>query len=375
MKIVFTGGGTGGHIYPLIAIIREIKKIFPKNEVLSLFYVGPKTSFGLEDLKKEGVIIKNIPAGKIRGQKNLKTIFKNITDMLLRTPAGVLKSIFMLKAISPDLIFSKGGFGAFPVLLANRFFRYPLFLHESDSVPGKVSQKFAKQAKKVFVSFEGAKIGNAVVVGNPIRKEILGGSKQEAIKTFELIDTKPIVLILGGSQGAERINGLVLGVLPELLKNFEIIHQCGEQNLEHTDLLYRTIVEEKYLDKFYHLYGYLNENQMKQALAAAHIVVSRAGAASIFEIAACGKPSILIPLPNSAQNHQARNAYLYAKTGAAEVMEPQNPTPHMLYSNLMDIFSKPDTLKQMQTAALAFAKPKAGENIAKAILKKDAHPV
>jgi len=368
MKIVFTGGGTGGHIYPLIAIIREIKKIYPKDQKLSLFYVGPKTSYGLDDLKKEGVRIKNISAGKIRKQKGLKTILQNIIDILFKIPSGILSSIFILKAIKPDIIFSKGGFGAFPVLFANRFFRYRLFLHESDSIPGKVTQKFMEDAEKIFVSFDNMNIEKAILVGNPIRKEILNGSKKEAVRIFELIDTKPIVLILGGSQGAEKINELVLGVLTDLLKNFELIHQCGEQNLEHTDLLYRTIVEQEKLDKFYHLYGYLDEIQMKHALAAAHIVVSRAGAASIFEIAACGKPSILIPLPSSAQNHQARNAYIYAKTGASKVMEPQNPTPHMLYSNLMEIFSRPQNLKQMQSAALSFAKPNASEKIAKEFL-------
>ena len=368
MKIVFTGGGTGGHIYPLIAIIREIKAIYPKNKKLSLFYVGPKTSYGLDDLKKEGVKIKNIKAGKIRKQKNLKAIFKNIIDISFNIPIGILNSIFVLKTIRPDIIFSKGGFGAFPVLFANRFLKYTLFLHESDSVPGKVTQKFLKYATKVFVSFDNMNIAKAIVVGNPIRKNILNGDREEAIKLFNITETRPIVLILGGSQGAERINDLVLGILPDLLKNFELIHQCGEKNLEHTDLLYKTIIEKEALDKFYHLYGYLNETQMKYALAVAHIVVSRAGAASIFEIAACGKPSILIPLPESAQGHQAKNAYIYSQTGAAKVMEPQNPTPHMLYSNLMEIFSKTQTLKKMQSAAFDFAKPRAGEEIARHVL-------
>jgi len=368
MKIVFTGGGTGGHIYPLISIIRELKKIYPKGEKLSLFYVGPKTSYGLDDLKQEGVNIKNITAGKIRKQKNVKAILQNIIDISFKIPLGILNSIFILKKINPDIIFSKGGFGAFPVLFANRFFRYHLFLHESDSVPGRVTQKFIKNATKVFVSFDNMNIEKAVLVGNPIRQEILDGNEKEATRIFDLTNTKPIILILGGSQGAETINQLILGVLPSLLKNFELIHQCGEKNLEHTDLLYRTIVEEEGLDKFYHLYGYLNETQIKHALAAAHVVISRAGAASISEISACGKPSILIPLSKSAQDHQARNAYIYAKTGATKVMEPQNPTSHMLYSNLMEIFSRPQTLKDMRVAALSFARPKAGEEIAKQLL-------
>ncbi|MBU4022905.1 glycosyltransferase, partial [Patescibacteria group bacterium] len=186
MKIVFTGGGTGGHIYPLISIIREIKKIYPKDKKLSLFYVGPETSYGLDDLRQEGVKIKNITAGKIRRQKSLNAILQNIIDILFKIPLGILNSIFILKTINPDIIFSKGGFGAFPVLFANRFFRYPLFLHESDSVLGKVTQKFIKNATKVFVSFDNMNIEKAILVGNPIRKEILNGSEKEATRMFDL---------------------------------------------------------------------------------------------------------------------------------------------------------------------------------------------
>jgi len=357
MKIVFTGGGTGGHIYPILAVIREI-------ENAEIYFIGPKTNYGFSDLKKQGVIIKNISAGKIRKGE----ILKNIVDVIFKIPLGIIQSIFLLKRIKPDLIFSKGGFGSFPVLFANRFFRYPLFLHESDSVLGKVTKIFAQEAKKIFVSFENTNIEKAVLVGNPIRKEILNGTREKATDIFNLSNEKPIVLILGGSQGAEKINELVLGVLPQLLKNFEIIHQCGEKNFKDANLLYKTIVEDKNLDKFYHLHAYLDEEQMKHALAAAHVVVSRAGAATIFEIAACGKPSILIPLPESAQNHQAQNAYLYAKTGAATVMEPQNPTPHMLYSNLMNVFSRPHYLKEMGKAAIEFARPEAGKKIAQEII-------
>jgi len=363
MKIVFTGGGTGGHIYPIVAIAREIKKI-DKN--VSLFYISPKTDFGLDDLRKTGVKIKTIRAGKIRNHLTLKNILQNIADIVFNIPAGIISSFFLLKNIKPDLIFSKGGFGSFPVLCANRLFKYPLYIHESDSVPGKVTKMFQKDAKRIFTSFPGIP---GTIVGAPIRKEMLDAVKQKGREIFDLTQEKPVVLILGGSQGAEKINDLVLGAIKQLLDDFELIHQCGKKNFKSTELVYKTIIEDDSLDKYYHLHDYLDEHQIKHAMAAADIIVSRAGAQTIFEIAAMGKPSILIPLPKSAQDHQAKNAYLYGQTGAANVMEPKNPTPHMLYSRLVQIFSKPETLKQMQAAALKFARPKAGEEIAHILVK------
>jgi UDP-N-acetylglucosamine--N-acetylmuramyl-(pentapeptide) pyrophosphoryl-undecaprenol N-acetylglucosamine transferase len=364
MKILFTGGGTGGHIYPILSIIREIK------EKTSLYYIGPKGNFGLRELQEEGVMIKTISAGKLRRYKKPLAILKNIFDIIFKIPIGVISASLALNTIRPDVIFCKGGFGSFPVIIANKLFKFPLFVHESDSVAGKATNLAAKDAVKIFTSFENTEIiGNyknkIICVGNPIRKNLLLGSAKEAKEMFNITEEKPLILIMGGSQGAEEINELILPILPELLKNFEIIHQCGTKNFDKTDLLYRTIIEEESLDKYYHLFDFLNEEQMAQSLAAAHLVISRAGAAAISEIAATGKPSILIPLLNSAQNHQAKNAYLYAGRGAANILEPENPTPHMLYSKLIKIFSNPEQLKQMKKAALGFAKIEAGEKIAK----------
>lgn len=366
MKIVFTGGGTGGHIYPILAIIREMKKISPQ----TFYYVGPKTKFGLKELQQERVIVKTISAGKLRRYKKISAIFKNIIDLVFKIPWGIATAFFALKNIEPDFIFSKGGYGSLPIIIANKLLKFPLFIHESDSIAGKTTNLAAPQSVAIFTSFEDTQIegdfqNKTLVTGNPIRKKLLSGSKEEAKRLFNLTEEKPVILILGGSQGAEEINELVLTILPQLLEKFEIIHQCGEKNLDNTDLLYRTIIENEELDKYYHLFGFLNEEQMKHSLAGSHLVVSRAGAAAIFEIAAAGKPSILIPLLNSAQDHQAKNAYLYAQNGAADILEPENPTPHMLYSALMKIFSNPENLKQMEKAALSFARPEAGERIAK----------
>jgi UDP-N-acetylglucosamine--N-acetylmuramyl-(pentapeptide) pyrophosphoryl-undecaprenol N-acetylglucosamine transferase len=369
MKILFTSGGTGGHIFPIIAVVRELKKQkeFQKKK-LNFFFVGPKDKFGLKLLKQEGVIVKTITAGKIRRYITPKSILENIRDIFFKMPIGLIQGFLLTKTIFPDVIFSKGGYGAVPVMFAAKILKIPIFLHESDAVPGKATQKFAREALMIFSSFDikipGVFQKKIVVTGNPIRKNILKGNAQKGRELFGLSDQKPVILILGGSQGATRINDLVIQTINPLLKNFEIVHQCGQKNVKEMNALSAALIEDEKLSQDYHLVGFLEEGELEHILAAAHIVISRAGAGSIFEIAAAGKPSLLMPLPEAAQNHQAINAYLYSKTSAAEIMEPQNPTPNMLYSMLMRIFSEPERLKSMGEAAKRFSKPEAAETIA-----------
>jgi len=380
MRILFTGGGTGGHIFPILAVIRELRRITTNNKQeqagnssLELYFAGPKSEIGLRLLKKEGVVIKTILAGKIRRYFTPRSIVQNIIDILFKIPVGCLQSFFFLRAIQPDIIFSKGGYGALPINWAAQCLKIPIFLHESDIVLGKATRISYKSAKKIFTSFERTEISNLPTqkifcAGNPVRKEILHGSREEAVKIFGLTNEKPIILILGGSQGAQRINELALMMLPDLLKNFEIIHQCGEKNLNEIYSTAQIMVKEEGLIKYYHNVGFLNENELKHAYAVCHLVISRAGSGAIFEIAAVGKPSILLPLPKSAQNHQAKNASAYAATGAAIIIESKNLTPSLIVAKIMSLFSDAEKLKAMSQSALAFAKPDAAKTIAVSLL-------
>jgi UDP-N-acetylglucosamine--N-acetylmuramyl-(pentapeptide) pyrophosphoryl-undecaprenol N-acetylglucosamine transferase len=380
MKILFTGGGSGGHIFPIIAIIRELKKQNKKTEQekrinpLNLYFVGPKSEIGLQLLKNEGVIVKTIFAGKIRRYITPKSILENIIDILFKIPISFIQASLYLRKIKPDIVFGKGGYGSFPVIWSAEKLKIPFFLHESDIVPGRVTKIFAKSTIKIFTSFEQTKIENIssskiFFTGNPIRQTILNGSREKAKKIFELKDKKPIILILGGSQGAERINNIILQMLPQLLENFEIIHQCGKKRLNEILSTARIIIKKENLIKNYHPINFLNEEELKHAYAMSHLIISRAGSGSIFNIATIGKPSILIPLPEASQNHQAKNAHAFASNGAAMVMESKNPTPRLLYSNIMLIFSEPGKLKKMSNAALAFSKPNAAEIIATYLIK------
>jgi len=379
MKILFTGGGSGGHIFPILAIIRELKRQREKNqqgelvEPLTLYFVGPKSEHGLQLLKDEGVIVKTIQAGKIRRYLNPKSIFQNIIDVLYKIPVSFIQSYRYLQKIQPQFIFSKGGYGALPINWAARKLKIPIFLHESDIIPGKATKMFASLAIKIFTSFKETKIDNCsaekiIYTGNPIRKEILNGNKEEAKRIFKLTDEKPVLLIMGGSQGAERINNLILVMLPDLLKSFEVIHQCGKRNINEIWSTARIIVKQEGLIKSYHPKGFLTGEELGHAYAISHLIISRAGSGAIFEIAAVGKPSILLPLPEAAQNHQAENAHAFAVNKSALIMEHKNPTPALLYKNIMSIFSQSEKLKIMGRAALAFAKPDAAKTVAQCLI-------
>ena len=369
MKVLFTGGGTGGHIFPILAVARELRLAWTRPEPLELFYLGPEDDFAETLLSQEGIKVKSIWAGKIRRYLNISSLILNFID-LLKLPIGFLQSFFYIFFWAPDAIFSKGGYGSFPPVLAGWLLGVPIFLHESDIAPGLANKILSKFAVDIFVSFPKTEYFSPkkiIVVGNPIRPGIWEGSKEVAKELFEISGEKPVILILGGSQGAQRINDLILTILPEFLKEFEIIHQVGERNFKEVEREVAVILPEE-LKKYYHFYPLLREIELKHAYQAADLIVARAGSGTIFEIAAAAKPSILIPLPESAQGHQIKNAYAYAQTGAAIVIEEENFTPRFFLEKIRYLFSRPDFLTEMSERAKEFSCPRAGRIIAEYLL-------
>lgn len=365
MKVLFTGGGTGGHIVPIIAVARELRRTFPQKK-LQLFYLGPKDEFGSVLLSQEGIKVKTVLAGKIRRYFNWKSILQNIVDVLFKIPLGIFQAFFQIFFLSPDVIFSKGGFGSVPGVVSGKMLFVPIILHESDVTPGAANKFLSKFVPRVFVSFpktEYFPLKKIVEIGNPVRREVMEGPEEEAKDFFKLSSQKPILLILGGSQGSQRVNDKILEVLPQLLENFEIIHQCGERNFQEVKGGARVVIREDQKN-LYHLYPFLKEPELRKAYILADLVISRAGSGIIFEIAAAGKPSILIPLPGSAQNHQVKNAYAYQEAGACLVMEEANFTPHFFLERLKSLFAEPQKLREMATKARAFSKPQAAKVIA-----------
>jgi UDP-N-acetylglucosamine--N-acetylmuramyl-(pentapeptide) pyrophosphoryl-undecaprenol N-acetylglucosamine transferase len=364
MKILFTGGGTGGHIFPIIAIAREIKK--KTGNQIDLSYMGPDDELASKSLFKEGIKTYFVLSGKIRRYFNLSAFFENIFD-IVKIPLGVLQAFLILFFTAPDMIFCKGGYGAIPATIAGWLLGIPIFLHESDVAPGLANKILSKFCKNVFVSFPAKQtkffdVNKMIEVGNPIRDNFKQIDIQVAKQQLSIISTKPILLILGGSQGSIRINDIILQILPQLLKEFEVIHQTGYKDFERAQDDLQAFVPTD-LRQYYHAFPFLTEPQIIAALSAANCVVSRAGAGSIFEIAAFKKPSILIPLPESAQNHQVQNAYTYANSGAAIVIEESNLTPNFFLTKIIDLATY-GNLELMSKQSEQFSKPLAGAKIA-----------
>lgn len=371
MKIVLTGGGTGGHLVPLIAFIREMRRQWQGKEELQFTYIGPKDDFVEVLLSHEGIHIRHVSAGKLRRYGGIKPVLQNIFDMCFKMPWGVLQSLWLMFLSGPDMMFSKGGYGALPVMAAAWLLRIPMFLHESDSRPGLANLIAGKFALKIFTSFPQTMdfpSKKAIPVGNLVRREILTGSKEEAKILFHLAGDRPLLLVLGGSQGSQRLNDMILAMLDEALQEFEIIHQVGEKNVEQIRKEARVMINPA-SEQYYHVLPFLREVDLRHAYAASSLVISRAGSGAVFELAALGKPAILIPLPEAAQNHQIRNAYDYASTGAAIVLEESNLTPNFFMAKLRYLFSQPKELEKMSSAALSFARPDAAQTVSSYLIE------
>jgi UDP-N-acetylglucosamine--N-acetylmuramyl-(pentapeptide) pyrophosphoryl-undecaprenol N-acetylglucosamine transferase len=371
MKILLTGGGTGGHFYPLIAIAEKLIELSDQQKIidLKLYYMSdsiPDSEYNKRMLFDNKITFVQVPAGKMRtyfSVSNFFDIFKTITGAFI----GLISMFF----IYPDVVISKGGYAAFPAVFGAKLLRIPVIVHESDSFPGRLNVWTAKFAWHVAISWPEAieylPKEKTILTGQPIRKEILHGNPTLAHEFFKLNSDLPVILVLGGSQGAEIINDVILEALPYLLSHYQIIHQTGKNNID--DVLSRSnlVMEKNPNIERYIAMPYLNNLATRMAAGCANIIISRAGSA-IFEIASWGIPSIIIPITNSNGDHQRKNAYNYARTGACEVIEEGNLSPHLLSSEIDKLLGSKEKLSQMKESALTFATPTAAEKIAQSAI-------
>ncbi|TSC60273.1 MAG: UDP-N-acetylglucosamine--N-acetylmuramyl-(pentapeptide) pyrophosphoryl-undecaprenol N-acetylglucosamine transferase [Parcubacteria group bacterium LiPW_15] len=373
-KIVLAGGGTGGHIYPLLAVAEELRGVFEKNGyLLELHFVGTPGKFE-DEIKAAGIKIHKILAGKFRRYLSFGYLI-DIPKIFI----GLIQAFLKIYAIMPDEVFSKGGPGAFQTVLAAKFYMIPVMIHESDAYPGLTNLLSARFAKKIAISFPNvAKYFNpakTILTGNPLRPSLLrqrleSGAAKEALG---FSSASPLVLILGGSQGSERVNDFIISVLKNVIIDAQILHQTGAANYELVQKAAQATLVDVAVSaeakNRYKAVSFLVGKEMAYALSAADVVIGRAGSGTIFEIAAFGKPSILIPLPEAAGDHQRENAYAYAQTGAAYVTEESNFSPNILLSGIKRLTGGGDLPKAMAEAALKFAKPQAAEAIAAEVFK------
>lgn len=367
MKIVFTGGGTGGHFYPIIAVAEEIREITKEENLIEpeLFFLAPDP-YDKKTLFELGIQYKKISAGKVRGYFSLMNFFD-----LFKTGWGIVKSVLVVFNIFPDVIFSKGGYGSFPVVLASKIFKIPLVIHESDSTPGKVNRWAGKFAKRISISFPEASkyfpVDKVALTGNPIRKDLISPSKTGAMEFLKLEEGVPIIFVLGGSLGSQIINSVILEALPRLIEKYQIIHQTGDKNFEEIKKLSELNLRDNKLKNRYKPFPYLNNMGMRMSAGVADIVISRAGS-TIFQIAAWGLPSIIIPITESNGDHQRRNAFNYASAGACVVIEENNFSDDILVSQVEEIMSNEIKRNKMINSAKSFAKTDSAKIIAKELI-------
>lgn len=285
---------------------------------------------------------------------------------------GIVTCFFLLLKLYPDVVVSKGGYASVPTVIAAALLRIPIIIHESDAKPGRANLLAAKFAERIGVAFESAtqffpvKLRSKVAkVGIPVRKGLMQlVPKEEASRLLSLDPKLPTVLIIGGSSGSLRINETVLDALPELVSFANVIHQTGKAHFDTVSTTARVILEKGGHADRYHAYPYLNATTLMQAASTADVVITRAGATSITEISLWAKPAILIPIPESISHDQRTNAYAYAHTGAAVVLEEANLTPHVLASEVRRIGGDAAVGASMSKQAQGFANPDAARLVA-----------
>ncbi len=371
MKIILTGGGTGGHFYPIIAVAEKINEIAKEHRLLKpeLFYISTDP-YDENLLFENSITFYKVSAGKIRRKKSVENIILNFFD-LFKTLSGVLSSIWRVFVIYPDVVFGKGGYASFPVLFAARLLMIPVVIHESDSKPGKVNSWAGKFAKKVAISYPDAvsyfKKEITAYTGNPIRKAIQEKQVLGSHEFFDFDKNIPTVFIIGGSLGSRFINEAIMDSLGELVERYQVIHQTGEKNYPVILETSKVILNGNKNKERYKAFPYMNDLALRMASGASDIIISRAGSA-IFEIASWGRASIIIPIPEDTSHDQRSNAYSYARSGACSVIEERNLYPGLLVSEIDRILQR-DTKEKMEQSALGFARKDSAHLIAEEIIK------
>lgn len=329
-RILLTGGGTAGHVTPNLALLPELKKAG-----FEIRYIGSHKGIEKELVEAAGLPYDGISSGKLRRYFDVK----NFTDPF-RVCKGYFEARALIKKHKPDVVFSKGGFVAVPVVLAAKAYKVPVVIHESDMTPGLANKLCFNSATKVCCNFPETMNylpeGKAILTGCPIRKELLSGDRLAGLRLTGLSADKPTLLIIGGSLGSVKVNTAVRAILPKLLETFQIIHLCGKGNLDPA------------LDNTpgYRQYEYMGE-PLKDLFALADVVISRAGANAICELLALKKPALLIPLSAAAsRGDQILNARSFKKQGFSALLEEEALTDDTLYESLMEVYSNREMYKK-----------------------------
>lgn len=326
-RIILTGGGTAGHVTPNIALLPRLKELN-----YDIHYIGSYHGIEKELIEQFDIPYHGISSGKFRRYFSLK----NFTDPF-RIVKGLAEADKLIKTLKPDVIFSKGGFVSVPVVMAGKRRHVPTIIHESDMTPGLANKLSIPSATKVCCNFpetlEHLPKDKAVLTGSPIRQELLSGNKVAALDFCGFTSDKPVVLVIGGSLGSVAVNNAVRAILPQLLKDFQLIHLCGKGKVDESLKDLKGYVQFEYV-----------QNELKDMFALTDVIISRAGANAICEIAALRKPNLLIPLSASAsRGDQILNARSFERQGFSIVIEEEELTNDKLLSSIRNLYDNRET--------------------------------
>lgn len=326
-RIILTGGGTAGHVTPNIALLPRLKELG-----YDIQYIGSYTGIEKELIEPFGIPYHGISSGKLRRYFSVQ----NFTDPF-RVLKGFREAHKLIRQLKPDVIFSKGGFVSVPVVLAGKRCKVPVIIHESDMTPGLANKIAIPSAAKVCCNFpetlKSLPEGKAVLTGSPIRQELLSGNKIAAMDMCHFTSDKPVILVIGGSLGAVAVNNAVREALPELLKDFQIIHLCGKSKMDESLKDVEGYCQFEYI-----------KNELRNLFALADIVISRAGANAICELLALHKPNLLIPLSaNASRGDQILNARSFERQGFSLVLEEEQLTKETLLAAVKNLYENRTT--------------------------------
>lgn len=346
MKIVITGAG-GGHFYPLLAVVEKMRKEAFVQKIIQpdvyFFSDKPYDEKGLFSLQIKFV---QIPAGKLRVYPSLETI----TDFW-KTLYGIFVALVKLYSLYPDVVFAKGGYASFPTLFAAKLLSIPVVVHESDTVPGRTTKWAGKFASRIAISYaEAAPFypkAHTALTGQPIREGLL--PPENIMRTYPDKE-RPVILIIGGSQGSKNVNEAMLRILPDLLNKYDVIHQTGENNLEEMKKVTDSLLREHQFKDHYYAEGFIDLSIFYPKV---DFVITRAGS-MLFEIALWQIPMLIIPIPETISRDQRSNAYAMSGRGVATVLEENNLAPAIMLTEIGRILDNKETYEKMAQAGKQF---------------------
>lgn len=363
--VVITGGGTGGHTSPGLAV----RSVLHERGIASA-WIGSRAGIEARVVREHGIPYFSIPTGKLRRYWS----WRNVVDLLVNVPLGVGLAARLLLRLRPRVVFATGGFVALPVVVAAALARIPVVIHEQTAVPGLANRLTARLARRIAVTFPDARgsfpAARVVVTGNPLRPELSGGSRADAIARFGLDPTVPLIYVTGGAQGAHALNRAVGSTLVRLLEMAQVIHQCGDNPAtgDRTWLEAQRAALPGTLARRYTVLPWVG-SELAMIYAAASLVIGRSGAGTVNECCQLGIPALYVPMPGGGGNEQMANARLVERAGGCGVLPQGALSPESLLERVRGLLATPAALKEMGERARELAVPDAAERLVALLLE------